>query len=270
MKQNTQKLLTWLYSPADRKPIDAPADRKPIDAPTDRNPRAIDYQQLALILPDMTPGGRRSLIYFLTQKHLICTNTLGGKTTISLTSHGTDALISQFPVFSKALREWQGEWSMLIFHKGPKGDPHFRYLRQLLLDQHAFSLSRGVYLYPGELPSQVSNLCKEMYVGAVTVAMVSQWIFGDERRAVSDHYILSDIAEIYSGISNEINQLLETQNEQKRLTKKVRLQIYSVFDRLFNVLSLDPGFLHYYYPQLPTAEQLLNQLHSVLILFDSI
>lgn len=245
MKQNTQKLLVWLYSP-----------------PND-SPPAADYEQLELILPNMTSGGRRSLIHFLIQKHLLRTQRTREKTTISLTSHGQDALEAQFPVFSPILQQWQGKWSMLIFLKGPKGDPHFRYLRQLLLDHQAFALTRGVYLYPGEFPSQIMNVCQEMYVGAVTMLKVGQWTFDDEQSAIAKHHVLSDVAEIYSGISNEINQLLEIKNEQKRLTKKSRLQIYSVFDRLFNILSQDPGFIHYYYPQLPTAVQLLNQLHSM-------
>ena len=245
MKQNTQKLLTWLYTPAGEKLYTA------------------THQQLELLLPDMTTGGRRSLVHYLAQKYLLRTQTVGEQTVINLTSHGKDALEAQFPVFSPALQTWQGQWSALIFLHGPKGDPHFRYLRQLLLDNHAFAFTRGVYLYPGEFPSQIINLCKEMYVGAVTVMGVSQWFFGDERLAIDEHYMLSDIVEIYSGISNEINQLLEQKNEQKRLTKKARLQIYSVFDRFFNILGTDPGFLHHYYPQLQTAMQLLTQLRSM-------
>ena len=244
MKTNTQKLLTWLYSPPNQS-------------------HSIDYQQLELVLPEMTPGGRRSLVHYLTQKLLIRTERINDQTNISLTSHGVAALVAQFPAFNQARQQWQGEWSVLIFQRGPKGDPHFRYLRQLLLDNHAFSLSRGVYLYPGALPSQVTNVCQEMYVGSVTVVAASNWLFGDERSLVNEQYLLLDLVEIYSGISKEINQLLELKNNQKRLTKKARLQIYSVFDRLFNVLAQDPGFLNYYYPDTSSAAVLLTQLHSI-------
>lgn len=246
MKQNTQKLLTWLYSPVEERSY------------------AVDYRQLALILPDMTSGGRRSLVHYLTQKLLIRTERMSDKTLISLTPHGIDALVAQFPAFNEIHQQWQGQWSILIFRSGPKGDPHFRYLRQLLLDNHAFSLSRGVYLYPGELPEQVINVCKKMYVGAVVIVATHQWSFGDERRIINQHYLLSDLAEVYSGVSKEINQLLELKNNQKRLTKKSRLQIYSVFNRLFNILSQDPGFLHYYHPHVLTAPMLLKQLHSIM------
>ncbi|MBT3249410.1 MAG: hypothetical protein HN846_03210 [Candidatus Pacebacteria bacterium] len=245
MKQNTQKLLTWLYWPASDEP------------------HSIDYQQLELILPEMTAGGRRSLIHYLIKKLLIRSERIDDKTHISLTSHGADALLAQFQVFNQSWQEWQGEWSVLIFRSGPKGDPHFRYLRQLLLDEHAFSLSRGVYLYPGELPPQIANTIKKMYVGSVIVVVTHQWSFGDERSIVNQQYMLLDLLEVYSGISREINQLLELKNNKKGLTKKSRLQIYSVFDRLFNVLSQDPGFLQYYYSDVPTAVVLLKQLHSM-------
>jgi DNA-binding transcriptional regulator PaaX len=245
MKTNTQKLLTWLYSSV--------ADQ----------PRTIGYQQLELILPDMTAGGRRSLVHYLTKKLLVRTERIGDQVYISLTPHGADALVAQFPVFNEAWQQWQGEWSVLIFRSGPKGDPHFRYLRQLLLDNHAFSLSRGVYLYPGDLPSQIINVCKDMYVGAVVVVTAQQWVFGDERNIINQQYLLLDLIEVYSGISKEINQLLELKNNKKRLTKKARLQVYSVFDRLFNVLSQDPGFLTYYYPQTSSALVMLSQLHSM-------
>ena len=245
MKQNTQKLLTWLYSPLGEQS------------------HSINYQQLELILPDMTAGGRRSLVHYLTQKLLIRTERINDQVYISLTPHGVDALVAQFPVFNQAWQQWQGEWSVLIFQSGPQGDPHFRYLRQLLLDNHAFSLSRGVYLYPREFPSQVMSVCKEMYVGSVIVVAASEWLFGDERSIVNHQYLLLDLVEIYSGISKEINQLLEVKNNQKRLTKKSRLQIYSVFDRLFNILGQDPGFLRYYYPDTSDVQVMLGELHSM-------
>ena len=246
MKLNTQRLLAWLYSPKKEQR------------------RLTTYTELELLLPDMTGGGRRSLVHYLTQKLLIRTERIGDQTQISLTPHGIDALVAQFPAFNEIYQQWQGEWSVLIFRIGPKGDPHFRYLRQLLLDNHAFSLSRGVYLYPGELPEQVINVCKKMYVGSVTIVATHQWSFGDERQIINQQYLLSDLVEVYSGISKEINQLLELKNNQKRLTKKSRLQIYSVFNRLFNILNQDPGFLHYYYPHVSTAPTLLEQLHSII------
>ena len=245
MKLNTQKLLTWLYSPENEQR------------------RLATYEELELLLPNMTSGGRRSLVHYLTQKLLVRTERIGDQTYINPTSHGIDALVAQFPALNGVYQQWQGQWSILIFRSGPKGDPHFRYLRQLLLDNHAFNLSRGVYLYPGELPSQIVNVCKKMYVGSVVVVSTQQWLFGDERSIINQHYLLSDLVEVYSGISKEINQLLELKNNKKRLTKKARLQVYSVFDRLFNVLGTDPGFLHYYYPNVSTALVLLSQLHSI-------
>lgn len=74
MKSNTQRLLTWLY------------------LPESEQRQSITYEELELLLPDMTGGGRRSLIHYLVQKLLIRTERTGDRTHISLTSHGVNAL----------------------------------------------------------------------------------------------------------------------------------------------------------------------------------
>lgn len=246
MKANTQRLLTWLYFTDEAVPVTA------------------SYQQIEQVLPAMSAGGRRSLIHYLTKKLLIRTERIAGQSLISLTSHGQSALEAYFPALDRQRQQWQGEWSVVIFKSGPKGDPHFRYLRQLLLDNHAFNVSRGVYLYPGTLPPQVIDDCQKIYIGAVLILSSQKWIFGDEQTTVNDNYSLLDLVEVYSGISTEINQLLTMKSNQKGLIEKSTQKIYSVFDRFFNILANDPGFLHHYYPHVPTAPQLLQQLHLVL------
>ena len=264
MKQNTQKLLIWLYSSNHLATSGHSTSSRFAGNSYLTTNYSTNYKQLKLILSDLTPGGRRSLVHYLVKKHLLNIERVGKSVAISMTTHGQNALKVQFPVFSPAMQEWQGQWSALIFLDGPKGDPHFRYLRRLLLDNHAFAFSRGVYFYPGEFSSQVINICKEMYVGAVNIVKINGWEFGDERSLVSKNYMLLDLIEVYSGISSEIKVLLKQKDEQKRLTNKFRVQIFSVFDRLFDILCQDPGFIHYYYPQIPTAIKLLNQLHLLV------
>lgn len=249
MKDNTKKLLTWLYRPQDKDAAQLAT--------------TIDYDQLRFLLPDMTPGGRRSLVHYLSQQHLIRAERLSHQTQLSLTSHGEQALAAQFPVFSRARYDWPGQWSALIFLQAPNSDRHFRYLRALLLNHHAFHLRRGVYLHPGEFPPKILNTCQELYVGHVVIVSWQQWQFGDERSLISHHYMLSDLSEVYSGISREINQLLSEKKQQKGLTHKFYRQIFSVFDRLFSILPQDAGLLTHYYPQSPHAAQLLTQLQAL-------
>ena len=245
MKQNTQKLLTWLYTPPQARPFLATSG------------------EIKFLLPAMTAGGRRSLIHYLTQKHWLRTERIQGQTYLSLTSHGRDALLAQFPALNPVWEEWNGVWSILIFMTAPSGDPHFRYLRQLLLDHHAFSFSRGAYLYPGFFPASVQAVCKQMYVGAVTIMNVKEWTFGDERSLVNAQYSLTDLAAVYSGISSEINRLLDIRNNQKGLTSTTQSKIFSVFDRFFHILGQDPGLVPHYYPQTKSAAEILSQLQAL-------
>lgn len=279
MKQNTQKLLTWLYAPdqtSESASAEAASATSAANAtstisatPTANATTApatftIDYNQLKLLLPNLTPGGRRSLVHYLKQKHLLRSERLGVESQLSLTPHGRDAIEKLFPALSARRMRWQGEWSVLIFINGPKGDPNFRYLRQLLLEHHALSLRRGVYLCPGEFPSQIMNELKQLYVGAVQVLTIDQWRFGDEQSLVEQHYKLSDVIEISSGISKEIEELLKRKKEQKGLTNKTKQQIFSVFDRLFDLLCQDPGLTHYYYPENDSSYQLLQKLQQLM------
>lgn len=248
MKENTQKLLMWLHQPHETQAQETSKNKQV------SSQRTIEYDQLRLLLLDLTPGGRRSLIHHLSRKHLIRSERLPRATgryphtQLSLTPHGATALATQFPVFATDRENWAGEWSALIFLQAPSSDPHFRYLRALLLDHRAFQLRRGVYLHPGQFPAKIIDTCRDLYVGQVVITELAEWLFGDERSTINDHFMLSDLMSIYSGISSEINQLLTDKNQQKGLTDKFQRRIFSVFDRLFTALSQDVGLLGHYYP----------------------
>lgn len=267
MKDKTQKLLVWLYQPA------LLAEK-----------RLVGYDQLELLFPNYTPGGRRSLVYYLQQKHLLKTERQGRKSGFSLTTHGQEAVEELFPALSPRFRgevaasgqpatgssrgsrkqSWQGQWQAVIFIDAPKGDQHFRYLREQLVAIQAVSLSRGVYLHPGPLPASLQAELRSLYVGAVQVLSIDQWQFGDEQATVEEHYNLSDVVEILSGLSSEIEELLTSKKEQNSLTNKNKQQVFSVFDRLFEVLKNDAGLSSYYYPQTLTAFELLMTLQTIL------
>lgn len=245
MRENTQKLLIWLF------PL------------TEEEELAITYDELSWLLPELTPGGRRSLIHHLAEKRLVRTDVSSGQTLISSTTHGVEAVRREFPVFRQQDGVDSG-WSMLVFIQAPKSDPHFRYLRNLLLDNQAIALRRGVYLYPGELPSKILDVCRELYVGAVNVFQIDKWVFGDEKMMLDEQTMLSDMSQIYSGISKEINQLLIDLKDKKRLTRKEREHIFSVFARLYENLQRDFGLLPTYQPQSPGGAELLSRLRSLL------
>jgi DNA-binding transcriptional regulator PaaX len=246
MKANSLKLLLWLYSDNLQEPF------------------VSDYNQLGVVLPELTAAGLRSLTRNLVTQQLVRTETVLQRTTIRITAYGVAELHQQFPALRQVVSPWQGNWSCLVFLKAPKTDQGFRYLRTVLLGEHALQLHRGVYLFPGSVPERVERMCRELYVGAVTVFTIGQWLFGDERSTVVDSFSLSDVVESYSGISKDINQLLSVKNTQKGSYQTLKNQISSVFDRLFICLTQDTGLAQYYFTQTVKPHQLLHSLHNLI------
>jgi hypothetical protein len=258
MKATTRKILVWLYSPD--------SDQE----------RWVDVEDLRLLLGELKKSGFRSLISLLRSQQLVEVSLRGvealqgltpkvkGQTPKArLTTYGRDLLESQFPVFGKGLDTWEGEWSLIVFLTSPKSDLRFRYLRKFLLNERCAQLSRGVYLYPGEMPSEVSKLLLKLYVGSVVVIKTKDWAFGDEKSIVNKLFLLSDIRNAYSGISAEAGQLLRQKNRGKGSSDQYKKAVYLVFDRLMEMLSLDLGLLHFYYPEEKGGKFLLSRLQEL-------
>lgn len=244
MKQTTKKILLWLYT-------------KETDVG-----RVVSVDQLRLILPDLKKSGFRSLLNLLKKQHLISQESSTTKTGYRLTSYGRTSLEAEFPVFSNQMNDWSGEWSMIVFLNAPKSDMQFRYLRKFLLDNRCGQLSRGVYLYPGSLPSEMNKLLLNMYVNSVLVTGVKDWLFGDERSMVIETFNLSDLKSGYSGISKEIYALLKLRNDKKRSDGGDKRAICLVFDRLASLINEDLGLFQHYYPDVRSGDELLTQLQN--------
>jgi len=185
MKQNTKRLLTWLY-------------------PVSESPRWVEQSTLEYIVPNLSKAGLKSLLYLLKGKQLIVGKKLGGRQLVSCTSHGMSALEEEIPVFSKERRQWSGKWSIIVFLKAPKGDNNFRYLRKSLVSVHTIGLTRGVFLYPGELPGHIYKLVNQLYRSSVVVFDSRSWEFGDEHLIIGSKTTVNDLIEVYSSISREI------------------------------------------------------------------
>lgn len=242
MKSNTQKLLLWLYGPASEAV------------------RVVGVSQLRLILPDLKPSGFRSLLNHLERQSLIFRDASGGQNQYGLTSHGMTALEAQFPVLNWSDDRRLGTWSLITFIEAPASDKQFRYLRQFLLDQGCGQLSRGNYLFPGQLSVPMTATLNQLYIGKVLVTGIERWIFGDERLVVNRVFNLADLRNGYSGISKEVDQLLSSLNRQKSIEDKDKLAICMVFDRLADLLRHDLGLLQRYFPDVKSGSELLFRL----------
>lgn len=246
MKSNSHKLLLWLYSENIQQPM------------------VTQYDQLRLIVPDVTTAGLRSLVRNLVKQHLVQTDFVAQHTYIQLTRHGLDRLKGEFPALGWHDRAWSGQWSCLVFLQAPDSDPGFRYLRTLLLGEQAVQLGRGVYLSPEKFSDKVMTTCRELYVGAVAVFTISEWQFGDERSEVVHNFSLSAVAEAYSGISSEVNQLLQYKQNQKSSDDAFKQLFSSVFDRFYLTLLSDNGLTSHYFPTITPPVQLLLRLQRLL------
>ncbi|MEA2056740.1 MAG: hypothetical protein U9O78_03490, partial [Patescibacteria group bacterium] len=219
MKDTSKRLLLWIY---------------PIDGSEKRN---IPVLHLKWLLNDLTQSGRRSLVRLLEKKQLIFTDSIFDESRLSISSYGKSYLEAEFPVLRRIDDEWTGTWSVVVFMSAPKQDPRFRYLRTQLIKHNVFSLKRGVYLYPGDLPAEIFSILKEMYRSAVTVFQTDRWIFGDEQMVIGQAIDLRDRADVYSGISTEIERLIIKNHSDNSLSDKHKKQIFSIFNRLYPILG---------------------------------
>ncbi len=260
MKLSSKKLLLWLYPvvPSDSA-IDA-ATKAAEAAKVAARRRRVSYTQIEILLSDLTEAGRQSLLRLLENKDLLFTDKLRGQLNASISSYGQSQLEAQFPVLKQATNPWQGTWSMIVFLESPPADDSFRYLRSLLLKEHCFALKRGVYLHPGQLSVHVMELLQTTYRNAVIIVQFDNWEFGDDRKIIGQKTNLMGLVDIYSGISTELNNMLNKKLSCKTLTSQQKKAIYSVYHRLVSNLETDSGIVNYYFPQVEDGLQLLNKL----------
>ena len=246
MKNNSKKLLLWLY----------PAGDQP--------KRRVPYQQIKWLLKDLTEAGRQSLIRLMENKQLIFTDELEGSLNLTISSHGQNLLEAEIPALVKGAGQWQGDWSMLLFLDSPQADQSFRYLRTQLVKHNWFSLKRGVYLYPGDLPQNIKETLTKVYISHVAVVKFDQWQFGDEQIIIGQKTGLQDLIDVYSGIGKEIENLLTYFSKNKNFSNRQKSKFYSIFDRLLHTLLGDLGLITYYFPNAKSGIELLTELQQGL------
>jgi DNA-binding transcriptional regulator PaaX len=227
--------------------------------------RVVTSLELEIILPEMSPSGRRSLITQMKQKKLISLEKINNIKVFFLTSYGQKQLFSQFPALSPELDTWKGEWSIMVFLQSPNIDPQFRYLRQLLVDHHAGQLSRGVYLYPGKFPQEITHHIS-FYTGAVAIFDIKLWQEGDERSLISALFSLNDTIQALSGVGKEIDRLLMVDNGKKELMIQNASDFNDVFERLLSILEFDLGIHSWYFPQVKNSRDCLRKLQQPFLL----
>jgi len=276
LKRTSAKLLSWVCGPSFLA-LEPAAEASLLNPSwSEQQPRRplhgdsrpyLNFEDVSLFLPELSASGRRSLLSLLIKQNLLergpsLQGGHGGETLLA-TQHAFDALEQQFPVFAFLRQPWQGRWTVIAFLESPQADPQFRHLRTKLLAFKAGQVKPGLYLYPGDLPTELMILLKQLYVGSVVVWDMSSWRFGDERRIVSSAFHFSDRIQALSGVSSEIDQLLGVRDPEKGLTQLKKKQLFMVFDRFQSILEEDVGILPFYYPQLPSYRHIFSHFFEL-------
>lgn len=246
MKKNTQKILLSLFT----------------EVSTVKN--RIPLSVLQCIVPELTAGGFRSLLFTLKKQGVISTQRVQGVTTASITHYGTTLLESEFPALSSKWDDWDGSWECLLFMDSPAFDKQFRYLRTLLLSEGALVVNRGVYIAPGGFSQIVLKECRNAYHSSVLLFSVGDWKIATESSFIIEKYGLLDIAEGYSGLSRDVGRLIEISISEKGLIEGNKSGIHLVYDRVVDILLEDPGFCTFYFKEVEKVKNILSRLSDSL------
>ncbi len=218
------------------------------------------------VVPDLSESGFRSLVVLMEKRKLIFRERTRGITSIGISEQGKRTLIATFPALDSKWSSWEGDWSMLIFLEAPAGDPHFRYLRSVLISAQSMVVSRGVYAIAGAFPRAILHELETLYSGNTLLVSGESTQMGFNRPLINTYYDLGVIVDLYSGIGNEIDSLLEKYNAKIVSIDQYKISISTIMDRIISCLSTDPGFIHYYYPGLPGLKEIWDKLRRLSLL----
>lgn len=246
MKKNTQKLLVFLYA-------------------ADMSGMTITIDVVLSLFSQLSEAGTRSLIHILKKKQLLAIRKVGVQAQLYITDRAKRLLKSRFPAFDDRWLAWKGEMDGMVFLQPPQTDPQFRYLRKLLLDERAYSLTRGVYLAPLEFSEKVRQEVQQSYQDCIVLFQIGHWKISVESAEIISAYGIQDVVESYSGISKEIDRLLHIKKLKKALKESDKRSIFLVYDRIYEVLLEDAGFCAYYFPHCPRAIVLLQKTLVLLL-----
>lgn len=247
MKKNSKKLFLWLSGRT--------------------NPKDwVSLEHINTVIP-LSSTSLRALLKLHQKSGLLLIDTTQAEWYVQVTQQGRELINELFPAVSSTFATWEGHWTLIVFRDAPKTDKQFRYLREQLVTIQAGSVARGVYLYPGDLPVSTVELLRTLYSGkSVSVAKVNEWQLGSLEAIMNDVFKLSDIANLYSGISNEVSQLLTKRSGKKELNSSDKLVIRSVFDRLYETTAQDLGIVSHYFSRVRSVDEILTQMWSLLTL----
>jgi hypothetical protein len=215
MKINTQKLLILMTSEVNYQ---------------------INYKHLEFLWPDLSPSGKRSLIAYLIKKKYLYASSDKTNVSFQITEYGKQVIAHYYqPIFSTSTSQQLGE-SCLILRSAPSFDQQFLRLKRQLLSNGAVQLSKTAFLLLQQ-SEKITTLCRERYFSSVIIFSIGKWFVGDHDQLLRESFSFPDLFQSLSGISREINGLTQKETSFSLSNHQSKLNIFSVFDRLFSVLQ---------------------------------
>ena len=247
MKNNTRKLLLYLY-------------------PNTKERLAIPIESLELASPELTTSGRASLLRLLEKRGWVLSLNQPNKSALlSLTSLGKAALEREIPVLFRKNSKDTEIWTAILFCVSSKSDPQFRNLRRLILANGGVALSRGMYIFSGDIPMKLQSTVSSLYSQQVSIFTISEWIFGKDPSLLFDKSGLARVIDIYSSISKEVDELLSILYSEKGLNNKRKLQISTVLERMYRNVLEDSPMVHRFYPDTVPMVTILQKIQRLII-----
>jgi len=224
----------------------------------------LDEESLAIIVPELSISGQRSLLYHLKRSFLVEQfRPAKGVKSLRITTGGMRVLKAEFPALFPESGKRAG-WHCMVFVKPPKNDPAFRYLRSQVLADGGISLTRGVYFKQSSFSATLMVLCDKLYAQAVTVFTVNSWIFGFDSLYLDKIQGADTQFSMLSGISNEITQLLNKINKDNTAQNQQKKLIEGLLQRYFSITLNYPYFSSNEFSQDISAGSVFLQVGEVL------
>jgi hypothetical protein len=104
-----------------------------------------------------------------------------------------------------------------------------------------------------------------MYQLNVSVMSIVGWEFGIDPSIFLAQNGLQNLANLYSGISKEIDQLLASNVIEKGLTNAQKQIVLEIYNRVISILEIDPGYTRYYFPSSVSPLELIGKLQKILV-----
>src|SRR5258708_31453692 len=105
MKINTHKLLLFTHF-------------------SQENGRAVSYDTLSALFPDLTSGGLRSFVHLLKKNNYVSAFMKDTKVNLRLTPYGEIMVKKNFPLFFPDEKHPSVQYHFLILRQAPQTDPH--------------------------------------------------------------------------------------------------------------------------------------------------